>query len=429
MITSRMGSRVLKGLAAVAMLIPTVAAGTPVGAVALPPSAISTPRPAVATPSPQAAYGALPLRFDANRGQANSAVLFEANAAGLTAVITSSGAALRLLATPSVAPQRPTDPTHSSKFALSQQPSSPVLQIQLVGGNTAARPAAVQRLGGLSNYLIGAPAAWRTGVPGYGEIIYRSAYSGIDLLYHGSPALAGFEYDFAVHAGGNPSLINVALAGATSLHLDVHGNLVIAVGGLNVLQLRPLAYQVAYGVRHAITATYVLRGGNKIGFKVGAFNHSFPLIIDPVITYSTYLGGAGFDDAYGVAVDSSGSAYLTGITASTDFPTAASVYGPNPSHARVFVSKLNATGTALVYSTYIGGSGDEEGLGIAVDSSGHAFVAGTTTSSNFPLVSAAQGTFAGASDAFVAELNAAGSGLTYSTYLGGAGVDLAYGVA
>ena len=386
MIPSKVYTRALRGLAAVVMLIPMVTSVTPVGAVAPTQSAVA---PRVASPAPKSAFGALPLRFDANRGQAATGILYEANSAGITSIVTARGVSIRLLTATTFATATPTHLTTAPKTA--SPASSALLQFRLVNGNLAARPVAVKPLAGLSNYFIGAdPTLWRTGVPGYRAIVYRSAYTGIDLVYQGSPGTATFEYAFGVHPWAYTSKITVSLGGITSMHLDTKGNLVLSIGGLNLLQLRPVAYQDYGGRRHAISASYILRSANTIGFKIGTYNHGYSLVIDPVLTYSTYLGGSGFDAAYGVAVDSAGSAYLTGVTTSSDFPTAASVYGANVGHAHVFVSKLNPAGTGLVYSTYIGGSGDEEGRAIAVDGSGRAVIAGTTTSADFPLAHAAQ---------------------------------------
>ena len=221
------------------------------------------------------------------------------------------------------------------------------------------------------------------------------------------------------------------------MRVDEGGNLILQVGGGEVIQHEPRIYQEVEGKKQFIKGGYVMdslgkdedKGKVRIGFKIDQFDTKKPLIIDPILAYSTYLGGGGDDVGYGIAVDSSGSAYITGSTSSTDFPTENPIQGTKGGGVDVFVTKLNPAGSALVYSTYLGGSGDDYGYGIAVDSSGSAYITGSTSSTNFPTVNPIQGTNAGQGDAFVAKLNPSGSAFAYSTYLGGSGDDVGYGIA
>ena len=215
------------------------------------------------------------------------------------------------------------------------------------------------------------------------------------------------------------------------MQLDASGDLRIQTAAGEVRQQKPSVYQEAEGGRQEVESGYVLKGGGEVGFSLGAYDASKKLIIDPVLAYSTYLGGSNADLGNGIAVDSSGNAYVTGQTASTNFPTANTIQSKfGGGQADAFVAKLNASGSALIYSTYLGGTGGDAGLGIAVDSSGNAYVAGRTGSTDFPTANPIQSKYGGGTfDAFVAKLNASGSALLYSTYLGGNSEDDGNGIA
>jgi hypothetical protein len=221
----------------------------------------------------------------------------------------------------------------------------------------------------------------------------------------------------------------MAAEGAQRLSLDEAGNLVIIMNDSEVLLHKPVAYQQIRGTRHEVPSSYVLMAGNRFRFEVGAYDHSRSLVIDPTLTYSTQLGGSFRDEADAIAVDGSGNAYITGNATSTDFPTRGAFQGTlqNSSFGNAFVTKLNATGTALVYSTYLGGTGGETGTGIAVDSAGNAYLSGSTGSIDFPTTTGAFQTAPGSS--YVAKLNASGSALVYSTYLGNGGGVTAISIA
>ncbi|MBZ5542870.1 MAG: SBBP repeat-containing protein, partial [Acidobacteriia bacterium] len=208
------------------------------------------------------------------------------------------------------------------------------------------------------------------------------------------------------------------------------GDLVLGVGGSEVRWRRPRVYQQAEGVRQEINAGYVLRAAHRVGLRLGEYDRRRPLIIDPVLSYATYLGGTGGDVAYGIAVDSNGNAYITGTTNSTSFPTLGAGQSGNRGNGDAFVTKLNATGTALVYSTFLGGGGADAAAAIAVDASGDAFVTGSTISTDFPTTAGVfQNVYGGNTDAFVAQLNSTGNQLVYSSFLGGGGADFGQGIA
>ena len=366
-------------------------------------------------------YGKLPLSFEANQGQQDQPVKFLSRGRGYNLFLTNREAVLVLTKSEKPAPAKKlTHPTFAQKKPKRQ---STVLRTQFVAANPAAKVTGEEELPGKINYLIGQdPTKWRTGVATYAKVRYEQVYPGIDLVYYGNQRQ--LEYDFVVGPGGDPAHIRMKLAGAQKMSLDAQGELVVQTAGGRVRWKQPEIYQEVDGQHRSVEGRYVLRAGHELGFAVAAYDTARPLIIDPVLVYSTYLGGSDIDEGNGIAVDTSGNAYIIGYTESGDFPTTAgafqTTYGGGPD---AFVTKLNPTGSGLVYSTYLGGSDYDYGGGIAVDTSGNAFVTGLTFSSNFPTtLGAFQMTYGGA-DAFVTKLNPTGSGLVYSSYLGGSGLE------
>ena len=303
--------------------------------------------------------------------------------------------------------------------------------MQILGANPNSPASGVDEMPGKSNYFIGNdPKQWRANVANYTKVRYDRMYPGVDLVYYGNQRQ--LEYDFVVAPGADPSRIRLKFRGAGTLRIDDKGDLVLGAGDEQVRLQKPQVYQEASGTRKIVEGSYFATA-NIVRFRVGDYDHSRALIIDPTLDYSTTFGGSGYDQGNGIAVDSSGNAYVAGFTASSNFPTTTgafqTAYGGGDYDA--FVTKLNATGTGLVYSTYFGGSGYDQGNGIAVDSAGNAYVTGFTASSNFPTTTGAFQTAygGGSSDAFVTKLNATGTGLVYSTYLGGSGGDAGTGIA
>jgi hypothetical protein len=354
-----------------------------------------------------AAYGQLPLAFEPNVGQTDARVQFMAHGGGYAIFLTGSEAVLSLLS-----------PAQGSAGT-----TADILGIRLVGAGLNPQAQAGDRLPGVSNYLNGNnPAAWQTNIPTYADVTYSSVYAGINLTYHG---LSGqLEYDFAIAPGANPGVIRLEVGGATSIALDAQGNLVLQTGDGKVVEKAPVTYQEINGIRQIVSSAYVLEPNGQVGFALGAYDHSQTLVIDPVLSYSTYLGGSNNDSAAAIAVDGNGNAYITGVTSSTDFPTVNPFQGTShrvtvPGDSEAFVTKLNASGTAIVYSTYLGGTGPDSGTGIAVDSAGDAYIVGTTGSSDFPTTANAfQGSGGIVQHAFVTKLNPAGNALLYSSYFG-----------
>jgi hypothetical protein len=368
-------------------------------------------------------YGRLPLSFEANQGQTDAQVRFLSRGDGYALFLTSTEAVFRL--------QKPVA-SDTGKANLNQDAGGDVLRTRLVGANPVPQVVGLDEQTGQSNYFLGNdPIQWQTNVANYGKVEYRDVYRGINLVYYGNQQQ--LEYDFVVQPGADPNMIGLALDGVQDLTLDAQGNLVVHMAAGDVVEHAPVIYQEGAGGRQAIAGHYVLRDNHQAGFAVAAYDHSQPLIIDPILVYSTYLGGSDTDYAQGIAVDAAGNAYVTGNTYSANFPTTPGAFqGTAGGRNNVFIAKLNASGSALVYSTYLGGgSSNETGRAIAVDSAGNAYVTGITTSVNFPTTpSALQRTMTvGWSHAFLTRLNASGSALVYSTYLGGDSPDRADGIA
>jgi hypothetical protein len=365
--------------------------------------------------TPAASYATLPLHFEPNLRQHDPAVQFSARSPSYGIFLTAQEAVIRI-------------PARSAPS--SAQPSRDVaLGISLLGSDPAARARGVGRLPGESHYFLGAsPERIHTGVPHFAQVRYDAVYPGVDLVYYGRGAQ--LEYDFILAPGRDPAAIQLAFAGATALRVDEQGDLRVSVGSTELLQRRPIAYQELAGERRELPARYVL-GDGRVGFAVDGRDPSRELVIDPVLVYSTYLGGSDGERGSDVAVDADGNAYVTGHTFSLDFPTTRGALQREQRGASdAFVSKLDRSGSVLLYSTYLGGSASDFAQGIAVDRRGHAYVTGSTDSADFPVTGEAlQPVLRGGSDAFVAKLSARGSALLYATYLGGSSDDRAEGIA
>jgi uncharacterized repeat protein (TIGR01451 family) len=453
--------------------------------------AAAAARHAIAT-----AFRTPPIVFEANRGQVDSSVRFLSRAGGHTLFLTDSEAIL-MLAGPS-APSATARPGRADATATDE---TAILRVKLVGANRQTRVVGGEKLPGTVNYLLGDdPARWHRNIPTYARVTYAGIYPGVDLIYHGTHGR--LEYDFVLAPGANPGAIALHVEGAQGLAVSADGDLILAVPGGELRMHKPYVYQDVDGRRRAVDAGYALHGDGRIGFRVAAYDARQALVIDPVLGYSTYLGGSKGDQALGIAVDGSGFAYVTGKTASTNFPSsgtafqkalsaktdvfvtkidtnaigadslmystyvggsqddagnaialepscvsncaayvtgrtvstanfpAKSLKAGNKGGSDAFVFKLKPDGTGFEYSVYLGGSADEVGSSIAVNAAGNAYVTGLTTSSNFPVTPGAFKTaLGGTQDAFVTKLDGAGSAVDYSTYLGGNGIDAGHGIA
>ena len=361
--------------------------------------------PAMAAALAALAPGGSPsLAFEPNQGQADPAVKFLARGRGYGLFLTPTETLMVLVPQDrgGLGGRRP------GAMAAPIQPPR-VVRMRLEGADANSRLVGVDQRPGRSHYLVGQPGQWRRDVPTFARVHRAGVYPGISLEFYGTERQ--LEYDFVVAPGADPHAVVMAFEGADALRLDAEGNLVITTTVGELRLGRPLIYQEADGGRRAVEGGYVLDGA-RVRFRVAAWDASRPLVIDPVLGYSTFLGGTSTDQGFGVVLDQAGNAYITGSTISSDFPVTPGAVGPvRTGVTDVFVSKLDPTGTTLLYSTFLGGSGDDVGNAIAVDSAGNAYVAGNTTSNNFPVVGAFQSTTRGGNEAFVAKLDPSGSSL------------------
>ena len=364
-------------------------------------------------------YAKLPLSFEANQGQTDPAVKFLSRGSQYALFLTSTESVL-VLNGPGV------KNAVARKKSISSRRRSAVLRFKLAGANPAAAVEGVDEVPGKSNYFIGKDASrWRSNIPNYSRVQYRDVYPGVDLIYYGNSR--GLEFDFVVAPGADYRKIQFAVKGASGARIDSSGDLVLTTAVGEVRQQKPFVYQEMDEGRRAIPARYVFNGNRRVGFEIGEHDSTKPLIIDPVLDYSTFLGGTSSDEGRGIVLDSSGNAYVAGRTFSFNFPiTIDSFDSTYANWFDVFVTKLNAAGSALVYSTYLGGNSDDNAFGIFVDSSGDAYVTGSTTSTAYPTTPGAfQTTYRGSGDGFVTKLNSTGTALIYSTFLGGTSSDQA----
>src|SRR5215813_11567498 len=355
------------------------------------------------------AYGKLPLSFEVNRGQADPSIKLISRGGNYNLSFAPTGATL-----------------HLQRGSANQDAT---LQIKPVNANPSPKIVGMDQLPGKSNYIIGSDRTrWRTNIPNYARARYKELWPGVDAIFYGNQR--NLEYDFVVKPGADPRAIELTFNGAERISIDEDGDLVLYTAVGEIRQRKPIIYQEAHGSRREVIGGYVLKGERRIGFRVAEYDRRLPLVIDPIaLIYGSYLGGSSSDIGSAIAVDSEGNAYVTGFTASSDFPALGALQGQLGGAGDAFVVKINPSGTAIVYATYLGGSSSDRGRGIAVDAAGNVYVAGDTFSEDFPLVNAIQRNYGGGGDGFVAKLNAGGSALIYSTYLGGNLLDEAAGLA
>lgn len=443
-------------------------------------------------------YGEMPLGFEVNRGQTDAQVKFLSRTGKYTLFLTESET---VLAIRSDIRRRGVASAGDTRLPRTAVPiRGGVLRMKLNKANSSATVTGMDELSTKRNYFVGNdPTKWRTNVPTFAKVKYEGIYSGIDLVYYGNQQQ--LEYDFVVAPGADPRQIAFDIRGATRIRRDAKGDLIFKIGEGEILWNNPVVYQVKDGMQQLVAARYLVTDSNRVRFQLAKYDPRRTLYIDPLIystylggsesdtgtsiavdsagnayvtgstsstnfptinplqsaydgdqdafvvklnpagselVYSTYLGGSDSDIGFGIAVDGAGNAYVTGNTESTDFPVTAgafrTTYGGS---ADAFVTKINPMGSELVYSTYLGGSGANEGYAIAVDGSGDAYVTGVTGSTDFPVTPGAFQTTCGSgsscgvdsADAFVTKFNAIGTALLYSTYLGGSGQDYGTGIA
>jgi len=408
-------------------------------------------------------YGKLPLRFEPNVGQPSLSedVRYFAKSRGYTLFLTDDAAVISIVKPPKRECENSkfdfpecwdkklkngltTHPTPISSE--SNEAQSTAIYMRWKGGLATPEIKAGDKQAGITNYFIGNdPTKWRTDIPGYGRVDYSEIYPGIGLsFYEGQD---GLEYDFVVKPGANLNNIRLEYQGAQSLKINDKGTLEITTALGTITQLPPKIYQLEDGAKKEVQGQYLLHwpetsqeqsawemvgqtGLPEVGFSVESYNLANILVIDPSLVYSTYLGGSGDDWGFGIAVDGIGSTYVTGYTDSNNFPLQNPFQGTKSGFSNdVFITKLNANGNGLAFSTYLGGTNDDYGMGITVSGGGNVIATGYTNSNNFPITPGAyQTSFGGPYDAFVTKFNSSG-GLVYSTYLGGSSEDYGKGIA
>jgi Ca2+-binding RTX toxin-like protein len=350
-----------------------------------------------------AALSALPLHFVENRGQADPAVAYYLAGRDTTAYFGSGGLTLALV---------------DNRGTRTRW----VLKLDLLGADPMTTLEGRVKTSAVTSYFRGDMKEWKAGVPTYSEVAYEQPWPGIDLVYSGTQSR--LKYEFRLSPGADPTAIRLSYRGITGLRIDERGRLLVSTPVRTIVDEAPLAYQEIAGRRVEVASAFTVQG-NSYGFRLGNYDRTRPLVIDPaVLVYAGFIGGMGNELGNGIAVDGAGNAYVAGETASAEatFPEAA---GPDLSYnggaMDAFVAKVNPQGSALTYAGYIGGTGDDIGIGVAVDSGGNAYVTGSTTSATgFPTTPGAfDGALGGPIDAFVAKVNPGGTALTYATYLGG----------
>jgi hypothetical protein len=374
--------------------------------------------------APLGVIGRAPLPFVPNVGQSDPEVRFQVHTMGGTAFFTPGGMVLSL-------PNPGGSPTNEGgKPDRSADPTSPstIVRIRFEDARSAPVIEGLGRLPGIVNYFVGDdPTRWHAHLPTYEAVVYRELYAGIDLRYDGKSG--GLKGTYLVEPGADPGAIQLAYGGVDRVAVDEQGDLVLFAPYGEIRQEAPRIYQEKEGVLEPVAGGYALQGSNLVGFEIGDYDSTRPLLIDPNLVYSTYLGGSNSDSGSSIAVDSAYNVYVTGGTASTDFPTENPAQGALAGAGDVFVTKLNRHGTEILYSTFLGGNESDQSNEVVVDKAGNAYVVGTTESSNFPKMGAFDSSFVGPDEAFVVKLAPRGSQLVYATFLGGSDSDKGQGIA
>ena len=368
------------------------------------------------------------MTFEENRGQVDPHIKFVSRGNGYSLFLSATEMLMTL--------REGANNSHKITDSVETKPAESMshsLSVTFVGANKNARAVGLERRHSTSNYFIGNdPTKWHANVANFSKVEFKEPYPGVSLIYYGKQN--NLEYDFVVAPHADSSAIRLRFDGAEDTRLEPNGDLVLKVKGGNVHQKKPTAYQQLGGLRKEIACQYVITEEGYVKFKVSEYDRNEPLIIDPIVIYSTFLGGNLVEQAQSIALDAAGNIFITGLTASLNFPTTTGAFSRTKAGGGdCYVAKLNPNGTELIYATYFGGDSSEGGASIAVDADGNAYVTGSTLSVTFPVTAGAfkrvnvEGS--STSDAFVTKLNPDGSALLYSTYLGSADDDDAQAIA
>ncbi len=380
------------------------------------------------------AYANLPLYFIENKGQLDPKVRFYVKTSGQTLYFTDKGIVFDLFRGGERAKNERPEPEKGLHEAGQKRERLVFnLTFENVKEGVLTKGFDPQEAG--INYFVGNDKSkWRTEIPTYKGIVYKGVYEGIDLKVFGNGK--DMEYEFIVNPGGNSDQILLTYSGIEGLAVNEAGQLLIGTAFGQIEETKPHIYQEIEGKKE-VDGRFEIRscadpsdtGKFSYGFQVASYDPAYPLVIDPTLDYSTYLGGSRTDQGNGIAVDGYGNAYVTGETWSSDFPIKNPFQATFSGFMDSFIAKLSPAGNALFYSTYLGGSSSDEGNGIVVDGYGNAYVTGETRSTDFPTKNPFQATNGGWDDAFITKISSSGSDLYYSTYLGGNGSDAGYGIA
>ena len=373
-------------------------------------------------------FGKIPLYFIPNEGQVDEEALFYAKASRYTLWLTKEGLVFdsaRRIKKENAKSMRLSsrDKYNPENFKYDRD----VSRLIFINANTKPEVVPLNDIEHKVNYFIGDDESkWRTNIQTSSSVLYRELYPYIDLKVYGVEQQ--IEYDFVVNPGGEVFDISFEYKDVKKTRIGKEGNLVITTEFGVLEHGKPVCYQVVGGERVKVEAKFKKIKNNTYGFSVGEYNKNYELIIDPLV-YSSYLGGSDEERCYDIAVDSEGAAYVIGATYSANFPYKDPLQGSYAHYGDAFITKVDPSGNALIYSTYLGGFDTDWGYGIAVDSKGAVYVAGGTSSASFPIKNPIQENLAGGWDAFISKINASGSKLIYSTYLGGSGNEFCLGIA
>jgi Beta-propeller repeat len=356
----------------------------------------------MSSPNKQTSYGQIPLSFIANAGQSDPSVKFQVKGAGHSIYFTPNEITFTAF-------QKPTEPGNAAT-------NSATVRSSLADSNPNPTISGLEKLPGFANFILGEDSSqWHTDVPTFNGVVYQNVYQGIDRVFKGTEGQ--LKSEFLVAPFADPSQIKMNYSGVNNIRLRDDGALILETPLGELIDNAPIVYQDINGQRVNVPAAYNLLGNNQVNFSLGEFDRTQPLVIDPVLAYSTYLGGSGQDTANHMTIDSTGAAYIIGTTFNNFTTTPGAVQTTPGGQADFLVTKINPEGTALVYSTYIGGTGNEYGFGIAVDSQGNAYLTGQVDP-GYPTTPGAFQPTAPNYTAAVTKLNAAGNALVYSTFLG-----------